>query len=714
MKKFFRSIPHWCWPLLAGLLLLPVPLLRDFHIESALIIAAAGCFMAAWTACRKSSKTDGERIVLLLRTLYLVGVPLLLFAIMVGCLSIHGIGFWLLYPLPSVLYGYSLGRLLRLWQVPYRRLIAIAALLFVAVGVLAVEFFHLPQVYFLNHVWGGWPGPIYDETVTVSRSLLYFRGGTLAWAVLFWWLPSFRQSLKPKIIAAACAVLLLAGYSRLAPLGIISPEPYLQEQLAGSKETPHFRIYYDEEHYSADEIDFIALKHEFYLQQISRQLNLTLPNASHKIATYLYAHPWQKKALTGAKFTSYVPVWLEQDQLHIAKQQIAGSLKHELVHVLAKQFGNRLLNASWSIGLIEGLAVAIAPDESPVTTINQIVVSEKPYPSAAEMQHALSPWGFYGGRAAVNYTQSGSFVQYLLQNYPANQFKQAYRSGSVSEAYRQPITGLVQQWHSILDTVSVDSTDKRVARRLYGFPSLFEQKCPHLQSAFAQEWDQFRFHMAKNDTIKALQRLDNARAEAPRNGLILSRWAYLQLKAGKVDNVRQRATKNDSTPESLLLYADAFALGGQPNIARNYVSEAARTINQQPDTLLQSALQMRRDSTQWRYYRQIVYKNRPLTDSTFKSLYARTQVLSLKQALEKASEQGNSSLFLRYATLALKKPLNEQYFDAYIDIIEWLAFWDETKLAKRWIKKARTIPLRKRFKERLKQTGEWVEFNILP
>src|SRR5699024_8322223 len=180
-----------------------------------------------------------------------------------------------------------------------------------------------------------------------------------------------------------------------------------------------------------------------------------------KIESYLYANAQQKKRLTGAKFTSYVPVWLQQDQLHIAKQQL-GSLKHEMVHVLAKQFGNRMRNASWSIGLVEGLAVALAGDVSSRSTINQIVAAEKPWPNTAEMKHALSLLGFYGGRSTVNYTTTGSFVRYLLQNYPAAYFKKAYRTSDIDAAYPQSFAELVAGWHQVLAAAVVDSLDKQV------------------------------------------------------------------------------------------------------------------------------------------------------------------------------------------------------------------------------------------------------------
>src|SRR5699024_10946524 len=177
---------------------------------------------------------------------------------------------------------------------------------------------------------------------------------------------------------------------------VITPSEFIETILGRSWENVHFRLYSDLEYYSEYKIVLLVREHELHVAQMTGKLELEErgSNSDHRIESYLYAHPWQKKRLAGAKFSSYVPVWLFRDQLHIAKQQIKGSLGHELVHVLAKRFGNDLLNASWSIGLVEGLAVAVDGGSSSTTTIDQVVASQKPYPGPAALQRVFSPWGF--------------------------------------------------------------------------------------------------------------------------------------------------------------------------------------------------------------------------------------------------------------------------------------------------------------------------------
>jgi len=704
------SLSKYLSPIVAislGLLALLVPLLRDFHLESALAAALVGCFWAGWKAAGKSNKgpRDLADISRISAHLFLFGLPLLVYTIATGCFSIHGLGFWLLYPVPSVFFGYAVGRVIRFYKIAFARWMTAVILLAIGVGGLLIEFYTLPQVYFFNHVWGGWPGPIYDETVQITGSLLYFRAITLFWILLLWSIPAFQDNKEARWIVWLSGAALMFSYFHLAEAGIISPRSYLQNELGAQKETPHFNIYYDSTYYSGDDIQRIALEHEFYLDEIAAKLQLSKPASPQKIESYLYGHPWQKKKLVGAKFTSYVPVWLRQDQLHIARQQLAGSLEHELVHVLAKKFGNRLLNASWSIGLIEGLAVALSPDASPTSTINQIVVSEKPYPTADEMEHALSLLGFYGGRSTVNYTTAGSFVAFLLENYPVQKFKAAYRTGDVAGAFETPLDKLVENWHRHLDTVTADSLDEETARRLFSLPSLFEKQCPHVLSELAFNLDRYLFHRAEKDTSRYLEYLDQASGLRPQNLGLKAEWSFRNLEAGFAEKVVQQASQQDSSAELQMLYADAQTLTGNREVADLHLQQASGLLDADADTLLHIALQTRQDSLQWHSYLGLRYsKNNAGLD--FENLFYRTKIRALQQAME----EQQWIAFREYSKRLAEDPSDDLYFDTYSSMIHMLAYLGERDLAYLWIKKLNVMELRQRYRERLNQQVRWINF----
>ena len=437
-------------------------MLRDFHFESAIIVAVVGTYWAAISGTKTDTDRDFFETLKILGYGYLFGLPIFIFSIFSGCLSVHGIGFWIFIPLPSIFLGRAIGRLIREFSLPFPKALAIIAISVIALGIWLVEFFTLPQVYFFNHIWGTWPGPIYDETVQLTGAFVFFRWITLLWIILLWVLPEWSSSLQNKLIMGFAIIALMFCYLNMSEMGIITPREALKERLSLHKQTQHFELYFDEEYFTDEEAKYWALRHEFHFKQIVGLLEIDWPKG-RKIESYLYANAWQKKRFVGAKFTSYVPIWLEQDQLHIAKQQLNGVLKHEMVHAISKQFGNKLFNGSWSIGMIEGLAEGIAADASSQSTLQQIMAADTPYPSTKQMEKAFSNTGFYEDAAAISYTTAGAFVQFLLENYPVEFFKKAYPRNDFAMAYEMPFDTLVSKWKQTLPPVKIDSVDRQIS-----------------------------------------------------------------------------------------------------------------------------------------------------------------------------------------------------------------------------------------------------------
>lgn len=685
-----------------------MPLIGNFHVDSAVLASLVGCFWAGWKACYKKyhNSSDIKEATNIYVYILVAGVPLLISDLVLGCFSIHGLGFWIIYPLPGIFFGYAVGRFLRILEFSHRRLWVISILIVIAVGTILFELFTYPQVYFFNHVWGGWPGPIYDEAVRLNSSAIYFRTLTLLWIFVLWHIPYINRSKIKVGIVVVSVFALIIGYLRSNQIGAVSSRDHLQYVLGGTKETDHFKIYYDRSGYADYEIDLLASEHEFYLDRITDMLKVDKPDSSNKIESYLYAHPWQKKKLVGAKYTSYVPVWLKQDQIHIAKQQLDSSLEHELVHIVAKSFGNKLFNASWSIGMIEGLAVAVTGGNALQSTIDQVVVSEKPYPSAEELQHTFSPLGFYGGRSGVNYITSGSFVRYLLNEYPAENLKRAYGSAHIAQAYNTNWEILTNQWHSALDTVETDTLDRQIASRIFGIPSLFEQDCPRVQSEFAQAWDRYRLYRAEEDTANMLMALDEALRHSDESIAVKSEWTFQHLVSGEIGTVQNLASLQDSSIELQLLYADAFALTDLQDRARQHLNKGLKLYAVNPDSMLEPAISLRSSIEQWNSYMAMRYKGQWLSESEFQNVYYRTKL----RALQRAIKENNHRYIKIYHDQLISLPVHLRYFDTYLDLIHYLGSQSEFNAAKSWIRRLENTSLRPRYRERLQREEQWVYF----
>lgn len=690
---------------LAGATLLAIPLLRDLHFESAMLAAVIGCFWAGNRAAKYTSRNDIFFSLKILGFLYIAAIPLFIYSLFTSCLTIDGIGFWLFIPFPSVFLGTTVGRLMRKLWAPFPQTITTLVLLFCALGILAIEFFNFPQVYFYNHVWGVWPGPVYDEAVHLSGSFFYFRWITFLWIVLLWVLPDWNKSTQTKLMTGLALISLLLSYINLDEMGVISPRQSIQQHLAGHHQSKHFDFYFDAEFYSEQEIRYWATRHEFHFQQITEKLEIDWPE-SRKIESYLYAHAWQKKKITGAKYTSYVPIWLGQDQLHIAKQQLDRVLKHELVHVISKQFGNRLFNGSWSIGLIEGLAEGIAKDASGRSTLHQIVAAEEDWPDAEEMKFALSFWGFYGSAGAISYTTSGSFVEYLLDEFPPDNFKTAYTAEEIENAYNQSFEELVSGWHNTLTQTELDSVDRQISEFIFAQRSLFQKLCPHSVTKELRLWDKYEFLLAGEDTAAAYTVLDELYQLGSENDFVLDEWVRAQLMQGNFEQGAHAITPNDTLVTLQVLKADALFLRRGFEPADSLLQIYAPEITASPARNFRYTLQLREDSLLWHHHTQRRFFNHLPDSITFQRLNYPNKMLSL----EKTLNQKNERHLLVYASQLFQEEAHTDWFDIYEPMTAWLIFMGEFELAESWLNKIAELNLRLRYAERLQEQREWLAF----
>jgi hypothetical protein len=314
-------------------------------------------------------------------------------------------------------------------------------------------------------------------------------------------IPSMYESRQNLAILLLALFSLFFFYSQASDWGLIAPEQRLQQQLGAVHESEHFRVFYDPTAISPDSVNTWVDIHEIYLSEITEKLEIDKSvYQTSPIHSYLYRDADQKKKLTGAGVTSYVPVWLEQDQMHMALDHTAGVLKHELVHVVAKQFGNTF--GASKIGLVEGLAVAVAPERFRGATIDQMVAAREPYPEADELTSLFGFAGFYSYPGVVSYTVTGSFIKFLIDTYPVNNLKKAYETGNIPEAYKPvSMSELTEAWHNHLNTVPVDSALIARADRVFSRPSIFQKPCPRVEvkneiAYFFREFDSHLAHLA--------------------------------------------------------------------------------------------------------------------------------------------------------------------------------------------------------------------------
>lgn len=565
----------------------------EFAVVTAFLIAyAAGClsatrFVERRCAVLRGHESPGSPVFVLwpvgLANLLLLVPPFLLMSINSlitdPCDYAEGVAFFLLLPVVTALLATAVGAgcgVVTRW--PGRACLLFIGYTVLTYGIGVVRLLTQPPVFAYNPIIGYFPGPLYDEVVRITPTLLIARGLALLQGVAVaaglavfidpaGWNVRLRRFIRPlrwpdeagQSAARWClmgAVIgLAAAYLYRAPLGLVIDRAYIQRTLGGHVQTPHFDIYYDLNSETARNIARIAQDHEFRYDQLTRFLRVT---ATRRIQSYLYRSPDQKKRLMGARYTSLERPW--DDEMHLNDEAFPHPiLKHELAHVLASAFGNRLYGGSDKMGLHEGLAVAADWGEEKLTP-HQSSRAMRQLGLAPSLDRVIGTFGFWTEAADRSYTLCGSFVRFLIDQYGIEAFKRAFPSGDFDRVYDKPLAVLIREWTGFLDRVPLSDRDLQLARNRFSVPSLFRRRCAHQVAALDdQGWEHYRSrrYWSAVQTFDQLRRLDPQNPSGLRG---LLRATYRVGAYERTENVAREILARPDRPVSLR--ADAYQARG--------------------------------------------------------------------------------------------------------------------------------------------------------
>ena len=530
----FKSISYWLWFIILaalGLALIRFPLFNLLAFESCAVLAIGIAFAGAHFSVtgvhqlRRSLQVvsgSSYQIVISLfwRTfagnLTLLIAPLAILSLnalrVENCDLFEGFAFFLLLPVISCAYATAVGLFFGFWMkrrwhgyVTYIVYITVTFLTFVYNLV-----FH-PPVFGFDAAFGYFPGPIYDEQISITGSLLIARGTTLLLAWLFLsisiitlergrrpqpvltlnWRKVYRfkprfAEVYPRIQLIALVCLLLLIYLNRGELGLRPTRGYIEKALGGLHETKHFNIFYEKGSKIEREIEKIARDHEFQYAQLVDYLR-TQP--TRKVNAYIYTSPEQKKRLIGAGHT------LVEDPFgygyHVNYEPFPHPIiKHELVHALTTDW-HPILKVSLKLGLHEGIAVAADWNEGELTP-HQWSKAMRELGVAPTIEQIMG-LGFWAKASSRSYLLAGSFVRYVVDTYGIAAFKRAFPVGNFSAAYGKSLSELSSEWETFLDTVSLTAADLTTAEHRLKRRSIFQKRCAHeIAELSADAWKAYR------------------------------------------------------------------------------------------------------------------------------------------------------------------------------------------------------------------------------
>lgn len=463
-----------------------IPLLNYLGFEFSVIMAIVGGYCAGLVtlalAPRYSENTyrhfamsAGAGLILLLSPLVVISVNALFVR---NCSFADGLMFYVLGPVPAAVFVVALAVLVSALVNRWRKTLLTIAVILVLSHILVVTLI-APQIFAFNPILGYFPGITYDESLQIGSSLFQFRILTVLLTLAIVFAANMitdrragrNVSRTRRIVLLAGGVLLASTYWFSDDLGFSSSEGFIRGELGGEYHSEHFTLVYPKNSLTAEEVERLAARHEFYFSEIARDLR-TAPR--RKITSFLYASAEQKGRLIGAAGTNIAKPW--RRELHVNLNDVSRVLKHEMVHIVAADFGFPLLRISLNSGLIEGLAMAVERVEYD-ETLHRLSAQIFATGLRPDVESLFSVSGFLKSHGGTSYVLAGSFCRYLIDQYGMRRFKWLYRTGSFESFYNKELSVLIAEWRTFISQPEPSMTERTRAAYMFRRPSLFGKEC---------------------------------------------------------------------------------------------------------------------------------------------------------------------------------------------------------------------------------------------
>ena len=511
-----------------------------------------------------------------------------------NCSFSQGLMFYGLLVLPGVLFCSSAALLIAVSSLHWKKTYFTFLYLLILLHIVFVTFTR-PQIFAFNPIIGFFPGITYDETMQIEGRLLLYRWATVSaslllfiWAVMLY-RRNQRTANKPDgqtaVVKKYTHAFELAGTVLLFSivcgvfffserLGLASTRSSVEEALGGKIETKHFVIYYPAQSVDRGQARQLAQLHEFYFSKLAEELRVV---SVRKIESFLYSGAAQKGRLIGAGRTNIAKPWLWQ--IHLNLGDVESSLKHEMVHVLAADFGFPLLRVGLNPGLIEGLASAVerVQYEESIHRVAAQIVSVGINP---RMEQLFSLTGFAGTYSGVSYALAGSFCRYLIDQYGIRRFKRLYRSGNFRDVYSKDVTVLLAEWRRHIERFTIDEHEQQRAEYYFKRASIFGRECARVIANINTDT---REHVARREYQQAFESASRS-LELSRSPEAVSQTLNALMRLGRYAEAIEFAEEHlsDSTLAHTLLplklqLGDSYWAVGDLNRARQAYEDVLST-----------------------------------------------------------------------------------------------------------------------------------------
>ena len=261
-KRFFIS---FVIIIFISLALVPFPLVGVLGFEFSLIIAFVASFISVLISSEYINLDlgkkfiKGKRLSDIVSSVFVANFILIAFPFIIGLLSsvlkdacyiADGITFYILTPVVTVFFASSLGLLCG--AIFPKRGFLIGSLVLIATVCFSLwKLYSELPVFSYNPVFGFFPGPLYDEAIPITPTLIIYRLIVVCWGLFFlnilWLIRGFKYravGMGTVLTLLVLIVILAVSQLKKEELGITYTRSYITENfLTASVETEHFVIY---------------------------------------------------------------------------------------------------------------------------------------------------------------------------------------------------------------------------------------------------------------------------------------------------------------------------------------------------------------------------------------------------------------------------------------------------------------------------------------
>jgi hypothetical protein len=367
-------------------------------------------------------------------------------------------------------------------------LAALSTMYFLIIVEVAITLWFNPQKRIVNQFAGFLHGPIYDTWIPVDSGLIWARTANLFGGILLlcaaWWRKSWLNVALTALTLGAWVSfgLLTHDYGSLS-----TGKNALNRLLSGTRNHEKFTLHYQKKFDAqaveiTPNVDILRVERasQFHINELSK---IFKEENFSPIDIYVYPSQNEKKLWFGGGATDVTDV--HTPSLHIT----AGgwnhpTLRHELVHALASNFGFYGLGFHPNMAFTEGLAVALAPEEDPIS-LDDGAASIIDNKGISNIENLFSPffWKESGERA---YTIAGSLIRFLIEKYGIDGVKIKYSGGSWKTAFSKEKAEILTAWQTKVTSNFDRKTFGMYAETLYRNPGLFRSICPHSRADLRQ------------------------------------------------------------------------------------------------------------------------------------------------------------------------------------------------------------------------------------